>query len=745
MTADDTMTTDDTKTADKIRFEGYHLPGLQAGTVKLQSTLDLTLPATPTDQFVSKELIVLISGPRFIFSPAEIYAVFPPRDSFGEWDNVLPHVELMPSTLPWLRKSGASDKSGTNDKPVPWLALILLQEDEWADSSKVVAEKMPWEALRNEVGLESEATDHPPEEKQTFPPVQALRIERSFLQQIMPTAEDLRWLTHVRVGHDSRGQDVERAIVVCNRMPRKGARAAAHLISLEQRLNSDGSFKFPTTSDGKVLLLSIHSWQFTCPADDQFKVSDKAIGRLDEPLKKQVEPMFPVGEARDVLYRGREAFVAALDDKKIAKADHDTLVNACHIQSETFKGLMDALDCGWLHAPHRDQNHTLFELGSVPVAHGLRNGGKTASWYHGPLIADKNLDADIEEKLMQKLPVRNADQLMLYNETTRMLDASYAAAWELGRLLSISEPRVSQQIAQWKSSHAREAGLVEQNMWFSHIPFTDSQFAHRAGGLIENKLQAYFTGLSQLLGVPFQYLVPHESLLPDESLRFFYVDRLWVECLLDGAFSIGRTTRFDLEREKGAKGQPEFPHQQERPVMSGVILRSDLVAGWPSLMVEGYASSDPSETSRLELLRYERLGQSVAIAIFNGDLKAFRLHLPPESLHFGFSRDATDEGKYTKEVKNLADGKELPTLPGRSRETAVSFDWRSKAKGLRIFDPKSMVDNINSLLGDAGQTGKPLDKVAHSGHLAIELLEGVPRLQVTVKQDNTEGPSSAQS
>ena len=123
--------------ANTIRFEGYHLPGLQAGIEKLQSTLDITLPATGlSDHFVSPELTVLISGPRFIFSPAEIYAVFPPRDSFGEWDNVLPHVELMPSTLPWLRKSGA------NDRTVPWLALILLQEDEWTDPSRVVAEKM---------------------------------------------------------------------------------------------------------------------------------------------------------------------------------------------------------------------------------------------------------------------------------------------------------------------------------------------------------------------------------------------------------------------------------------------------------------------------------------------------------------------------------------------------------------------------------------------------------------------------
>ena len=65
-----------------------------------------------------------------------------------------------------------------------------------------------------------------------------------------------------------------------------------------------------------------------------------------------IRDRFPAGEARDVLYRGREAFVAAL--KGFSQADQDTLVNACHIQSETFKGLMDALDFGWLHVPQRE-------------------------------------------------------------------------------------------------------------------------------------------------------------------------------------------------------------------------------------------------------------------------------------------------------------------------------------------------------------------------------------------------------
>ena len=43
-------------------------------------------------------------------------------------------------------------------------------------------------------------------------------------------------------------------------------------------------------------------------------------------------------------------------------------------------------------------------------------------------------------------------------------------------------------------------------------------------------------------GVPFNYLVPDERMLPAESIRFFQLDESWMDCLLDGAFSIGRVT-----------------------------------------------------------------------------------------------------------------------------------------------------------------------------------------------------------
>ncbi|RMD98228.1 MAG: hypothetical protein D6816_16520 [Bacteroidetes bacterium] len=692
-----------------ISFEGYHLPGLKSGEIQIGAHLEFNLKDSKKTTFSAPEASIFVNGPRFILSPAEIHAVFPPRDSLGEYDNVLPHIELTPSTLPWQRESGNQVET------TPWLALILLQEDEWRDESKVKIKKVHWEQLRNEIGLAKEITDVSPDKKNPYPPVKALRIDKDFLSQILPTTEDLKWLSHVRVGHDQHGQEVERAVLVCNRMPRPGARAQVHLVSLENRLKNDGTFNFQKgkseknkpdkdkSADKKIALLSLYTWEFTCPEMDEYKVSNKAISRLpSDDLRKKVTTLFPAGEARDTLYRGKDKFKDELTQKHFSEKEIDTLLNVCHIQTETFKGLMDALDLGWLHVS--EQRGPLFRAGSVPLAHGLRNGGKTASWYRGPFVPDKHLSQRFEMVIRSKLPLRNADQLLMYNQTTKMLDVSYAAAWELGRLMAVSDPHISQSIAEWKTSHARETALAEQNLFVDHIPFTDSVFAHQRGGGVEGKVQKFFSDLSLLHGVPFHYLIPHESLLPDESLRLFYVDPLWVESLLDGAFSIGRHTQYDVEREKQAE---RLPHQIEKKPMSGILLRSDLVSGWPSLMVEAYGEDD----NKLKSLRYERLGPNVLLVLFEGTLKTLTIHLPPESLHFGFSRSLR-ESVYTKELKSLETAKET----GK----AINLPWRDQVN--RVIDAASMV---------AAMQEKGIE-IKHSGQFAVELLEGVPRLEVSV-------------
>ena len=50
---------------------------------------------------------------------------------------------------------------------------------------------------------------------------------------------------------------------------------------------------------------------------------------------------------------------------------------------------------------------------------------------------------------------------------------------------------------------------------------------------------AWLTRLRLLEGVPFSYIVSSEEMLPNESIRFFHMDRNWLDALLDGALSTG--------------------------------------------------------------------------------------------------------------------------------------------------------------------------------------------------------------
>jgi hypothetical protein len=62
----------------------------------------------------------------------------------------------------------------------------------------------------------------------------------------------------------------------------------------------------------------------------------------------------------------------------------------------------------------------------------MRQGEKTVSWYRGPLVP---LNHDKPKQIQD--PVSCADELLRYDPNTGLFDVTYAAAWQLGRLLAL--------------------------------------------------------------------------------------------------------------------------------------------------------------------------------------------------------------------------------------------------------------------------------------------------------------------
>ena len=171
---------------------------------------------------------------------------------------------------------------------------------------------------------------------------------------------------------------------------------------------------------------------------------------------------------------------------------------------------------------------------------------------------------------------------------------------------------------------------------------------------------SFLAHLRLLVGVPFQYLVPDPAMLPNESIRFFHLDRSWTDRLVDGVFAVGkvgsreqahhqaaaptiRARLDDLEpavrpAQRGLAPLPtpdQPPTGAEPPGISGLLLRSAVVAGWPHLEIRAYRDS-----VQLTLLRLERLSTSVLLALFAGAPDRIELEEPHHGVQFGVTRPA---------------------------------------------------------------------------------------------------------
>jgi hypothetical protein len=207
------------------------------------------------------------------------------------------------------------------------------------------------------------------------------------------------------------------------------------------------------------------------------------------------------------------------------------------------------------------------------------------------------------------LPIRTADELVYYDDTYGMFDVSYAAAWELGRLLALQSKSFAINLYRWKRSHIRK--LKDAETQLASLPFDGPTAALELPEIVSS----WFENLILLEGVPFSYLVPDERMLPAESIRFFQIDPIWIECLVDGAFSIGRVLESDHELDRSHKENHLDDVLPERS--SGFLLRSDVVAGWPDLQVDGYDEPIQNDHSVLQKVRLFELNPADCVSDLN--------------------------------------------------------------------------------------------------------------------------------
>ena len=611
------------------------VPSLPGGAYRYLVQQTVSLENGQTYHYYHSQAFHVLA-PRFAIDESEVQAYFPPRGGVGAYNDILPHLVLRSRGLPWERLPWAPENG--QSPVVPWMALLVLGAEEEMNKAAVktvtIADLLSPGATqplrsRTEEGrvLYLPELDAVVDDPKT--PVRVLDIDPELFRRVCPLPDEARWLAHVRHADTSdkvpvkMAADGEFAVVVANRFPPPGANSA-YLVSLEgwKALFPRPGPTFATGARARLIVLA--SWSFGNEAGghDTF---DGLATRV-------------VGEASQQRGGHTSSFGVSLPESG-AGTDADRYVRG-------------ALGHGY-----------------VPVVYRPARSPETFAWYRGPC-------APVPRKEFKSGDVHHPDAALVFDAETGIFDVSYAAAWELGRLLALASPAFSGGLRAFVESAQNAAEVARQIDQFvadhrsliatpGAVP-TDGVGAGTNPVAMTLELVEWIARLYLLYPVPFHYLVPDPRLLPQDSFRFFHLDKNWVDLLVEGALSVAVRCKADrcltdrkslrdslsaiiTQYRRKLQGKPPLGDPRAAGFLdapqTGFLLRSALVSGWPGLevVVETDESNVPDGSS---VLRMDNPTEGVLFCLVRGRLKKVTLKEPREGLRFGVHSE--EQGRYVE-------------------------------------------------------------------------------------------------
>ncbi|KAK5988129.1 hypothetical protein PT974_12269 [Cladobotryum mycophilum] len=246
-----------------------------------------------------------------------------------------------------------------------------------------------------------------------------------------------------------------------------------------------------------------------------------------------------------------------------------------------------------------------------------------------------------------------SERLMEQGDLATAVDGNrwdYSTSYDGADLVDISmhSPHISTRM----HSHADAAALssaqaTDGTMYNEHNCPENSDFAYVYSWVLD-KLH--------LANVPAHYLLPDPSYLPQETLRFFYLDENWTDALVDGALSLanhwGYTPKEDFCRtaikktinKKLITPDPALGGWHTQMPRYGFILRSQLLVQFPDITVTPKFAEirlkmidNKLEAPKAPILVQNRLSADSMYCLFDclpGDLDSITFTMPPHQQRF---------------------------------------------------------------------------------------------------------------
>jgi len=499
-----------------VRLYSAISPGLRAGkyVLKMQQSVDAD-GLNKSLQTTTKQLHLV--APRYRMAGSELYSLFPPPNAQGPFSNRFAQAVLRRRTLPWERSVETEAGNGTTagaeetaERRIPWLALIVLTQGEGTLHTGVELDAAELTDYRKGIGMK-------PAEAAAAGTCDVLEVTGRVVRKAFPSRTDLPYLAHVREVNLLDSEDANRSdddgfvsVVASNRVLRGGQHYGAYLVSIEGQLevlpdssNSQTQEEIGPVKVARPPLLRLADsvlWSSGSAATDaatRIRLGPELLGRItatgsseasdrfagwglveEAPREEAIAEIRRAAAERSLFPTGPGAEAAAAAEAVAEGLDYVSGDRDLHrfpvlahwtfdtLQHGDFETLMRSLDVGLLGTVGDDVEDppTVLPTGHNLLDRHTRGGERTAGWYRGPLVPHELADRD-------DVPLHAAEQAIRVG-SDGIEDLSYAAAFELGRLLALADPRFVSALIEWRRSGTTLAwaGLKAEALQFDLLP-----------------------------------------------------------------------------------------------------------------------------------------------------------------------------------------------------------------------------------------------------------------------------------
>ncbi len=429
----------------EIRFFDSIRPPLSQGDYRM--TMKQTFPQivdnndTGMNTYEQLDKFFTVNGSRWSIDPLTVHSRFPPKNEQNvKLDLTLPKIVFQSKTLPWERIVDEQNKD------LPWMSLLLIREEEFENCEYYpVAES-------TEIDNSSDPV-----------PIKLLEIPSNLLKSIAPTKDEVELLAHgLQVNPRDKelcGSDEDGlfSVILSNRIPSEpNKKYHAFLVSLEGSINE-------LPNENQIQYMTKSTVQRSNISTDKMEAVKRVVGGNKTSSSLMVKSEAPAKEARPVKGQiSRIVKLLVLDYWKFKTGDGGDFESK--IKNIRF----------------RKKEEDLLEAGELGSVYDFAKQSKKQDSYYEPALLGNDMDPDISANSYlltdiveddgitrpclyrgpciavptthqpKSKPYENSDDARGIEPSTGFDVIHHSAAFELGRLLAMSDPQFISSMSRWR-------------------------------------------------------------------------------------------------------------------------------------------------------------------------------------------------------------------------------------------------------------------------------------------------------